>query len=184
MVEENAIRAEISPWEQAMVAITAVDDGVFETVEAAFDTLYRNLNREKRRRLRVIAQLIDTLQGELTAPETWPAQRLLRLGAAANRGFGPVIQHALTESSLKDADSQWRILLPILAESENPDIPAPRQTPAGTRPRRTWVAPLHALRVRREQTTDGWCLHFTGRNATGEFMDTVFDYIEHWLSPA
>jgi hypothetical protein len=46
------------------------------------------------------------------------------------------------------------------------------------------VAPLHALRVRREQTPDGWCLHLTVRDATGELMDTVFDYIEHWLSPA
>ena len=46
MVEENAIRAEVSPWEQAMVAVTARDDGVFETVDAAFDALYTNLNRE------------------------------------------------------------------------------------------------------------------------------------------
>ena len=184
MVEENAIRAEVSPWEQAMVAITAVDDGVFETVDAAFDTLYRNLHREKRRRLRVIAQLIETLDGELTAPETWSMRRLLRLGAAANRGFGPVMQHALSESRQKDADHQWRLLLPILTESEDPDIPAPRQTPAGTRPRRTFVAPLQALRIRREQTRDGWCLHFTGRDARGEFIDTVFDYIEDWLSPA
>jgi ParB family chromosome partitioning protein len=184
MVEENAIRAEISPWEQAMVAITAVDDGVFETVETALETLYRNLKHDRRRRLRTITHLVEELDGQLTAPETLSQKRLLRLAAAANRGFGPLIRHALAESRLKDADSQWRLLQPILAESENPDIPAPRQTTAGTRPRRTWVAPRHALRVRREQTPDGWCLHFTGRDARGEFIDTVSDYIEQMLSPA
>ena len=35
MVEENAIRAEVSPWEQALVAVTARDRGLFDTVEAA-----------------------------------------------------------------------------------------------------------------------------------------------------
>ena len=75
-----------------MVAVTARDDGVFDTVDAAFDALYRNLHREKRRRLRTIAHLIEDLDGELTAPETWSMRRLLRLAAAANRGFGPVIR--------------------------------------------------------------------------------------------
>ena len=70
MVEENAIRAEVSPWEQALVAVTARDRGLFDTVEAAIDALYTSLSRDKRRRLRAIAHLVEELDGPLTAPET------------------------------------------------------------------------------------------------------------------
>ena len=63
MVEENAIRAEVSPWEQALIAVTARDSGVFDTVEAAIDALYANLGRDKRRRLRAIAHLAEELDG-------------------------------------------------------------------------------------------------------------------------
>ncbi len=73
MVEENCIRAEVSPWEQALVAVTARNLAVFDTVDAAIDALYANLNRDKRRRLRTIAHLAEELEGTLTAPETWPA---------------------------------------------------------------------------------------------------------------
>ena len=184
MVEENAVRAEVSPWEQAMIAVIARDREVFATVDAAIDELYANLNRDRRRRLRVIAQLIETVDGRLAFPESWPQQRLLRLAAAVNRGFGPVIVHALEEADFLDPGLQWRHLLPLVAESENPEIPAPRLAPDGRiRPRRIWSSPLHSFRIRRERTRDGWLLRFSGRDAHGDFMDTVFDYIEHMFGP-
>ena len=31
---------------------------------------------------------------------------------------------------------------------------------------------------------DGWCLHFTGRDAHGDLIDRVFDEIERLFSPA
>jgi ParB family chromosome partitioning protein len=184
MVEENAVRAEVSPWEQAMLAVIARDREVFETVDAAIDALYANLNRDKRRRLRVIAQLVETVDSRLVLPESWPQQRLLRLAAAVNRGFGPVIVHALDEAEFFDAGLQWRHLLPLVAESENPEIPAPRLAADGrVRPRRIWSSPLQSFRIRREKTRDGWLLRFSGRDAHGDFMDTVFDYIEHMFAP-
>ena len=184
MVEENAIRAEVSPWEQALAAVNARDLALFDTVEAAIDGLYRNLSRDKRYRLRAVAQLAEDLDGHLTAPETLSLRQLLRLAAAASRGYADLMRHALTESRLKEPDAQWRLLLPILAECEDPAIPAP--TPAAgprARPRRTWTAPLHRIRIRRERTADGWCLRFTGRDAHGDLIDRVFDEIEMLLGP-
>jgi ParB family chromosome partitioning protein len=185
MVEENAIRAEVSPWEQALVAVMARNNGIFDTVDAAIDALYKNLNREKRRRLRVVAHLVEELEGTLTAPETWSLRRLLRIAAAASRGFGDLIHHALTETVATDADSQWAILKPILAEAERPDIPAPYTDSKGReRPRRIWSSPVKRIRVRRELTPDGWCLHFTGPDARGDILDLVFFHIEKLHSPA
>jgi ParB family chromosome partitioning protein len=185
MVEENAIRADVSPWEQALVALAARDRGVFETVEAAIDGLYASLHRDKRRRLRAVAQLAEELEGCLTAPETLTLRLLLRLAAAASRGYADLMRHALTESRSKEPDHQMRLLLPILAECEDPAIPDPRPA-AGRRdrPRRTYAAPLHSLRIRRERTRDGWCLHFTGKDATGMMIDGVLDDIERMYSPA
>jgi ParB family chromosome partitioning protein len=184
MVEENAIRAEVSAWEQAQVAVTACERGTFDTVDAAMDTLYRNLNREKRRRLRQVAHLIEQLDGSLTAPETWSLRRLLRLAAAVSRGYGPLVAHALLESSAHEAEHQWRVIQPILIEAETPDIPAPSRDAKGVeRPRRTWRSPIKRIRVRRELSPDGWCLHITGPDAHGSMIDLVFFHIEQLLSP-
>jgi ParB family chromosome partitioning protein len=185
MVEENAIRAGISPWEQAMAAATAAEQGLFENVTAAVEQLYTCLGRDKRRRIRAVAQVIEELDGHLTAPETLSQRQLLRLAAALARGYGPLMRHALEESRDRQPDAQWRILLPVFAECEDPAIPDPgRSAGRRDRPRRTCDAPRHAIRVRRELTRDGWCLHFTGRDARRVLLDDVFDYIEHMFSPA
>jgi ParB family chromosome partitioning protein len=183
MVEENAIRAEVSPWEQALLAVTARDRGLFDTVEAAIDTLYATLSRDKRKRLRAIAHLAEELDGALTAPHTLSLRQLLRLAAAASRGYADLMRHALSESKNREPDAEWRLLLPILAEC--PTIPDP--TPAAghrNRPRRTYSLPRHRIRIRRERTGDGWCLHFTGKDAHGDLIDRVFDEIEMLFSPA
>ena len=185
MVEENAIRAEVSPWEQALVAVTARDRGLFDTVEAAIETLYTTLSRDKRYRLRAIAHLAEELDGALTAPETYRQQRLLRLAAAASRGYADLMRHALSESKNREPDAQWRLLLPILAECEDTSIPDPNPA-AGPRdrPRRSYALPRHRIRIRRERTGDGWCLHFTGKDAHGDLIDRVFDEIEMLFSPS
>lgn len=185
MVEENAVRAEVSPWEQALVAVTARDRNLFETVEAAIDTLYKSFSIDKRKRLRAVATLAEELEGHLTAPHTLSQRQLLRLAAAASRGYADLMRHALTESTSKAADAQWRLLLPILAECEDATIPDPRpELGHRDRPRRTYELPRHGIRIRRERTLDGWCLHFTGRRADTVVIERVFDEIEMLFSPA
>jgi ParB family chromosome partitioning protein len=185
MVEENVVRAEVSPWEQALVVIAARDRGVYETIEAAVDGLYAALSPDRRKRLRAVAHLAEEFEGALSAPETLSLRQLLRLAAAAARGYGDVMRHALTQSRNRDPGHQWRaLLLPILAECEDPGIPDPRPVPGrGVRPRRTYDAPGRHLRFRRERTRDGWCLHVTGSDATNPLMDTLFDEIEAIFRP-
>lgn len=186
MVEENAIRAEISPWEQALVALNACDLRLFDTLEGAIDGLYAGLGADRRRRLRSVAQLAEELDGHLTAPETLSLRRLLRLAAAASRGYAELMRHALTESHNREAEHQWRLLLlPILAECEDPSIPDPRPgTGLRSRPRRLLTFRRQELKVRRERTREGWCLHFTGRNASGMLMDDVLSRIEQMFDVA
>jgi ParB family chromosome partitioning protein len=52
------------------------------------------------------------------------------------------------------------------------------------RPRRLLTLRRRGLRIRRERTREGWCLHFTGQDATGMLIDDVFSEIERMFSPA
>jgi ParB family transcriptional regulator, chromosome partitioning protein len=184
MVEENAIRPEISPWEQAMVAVSAWRREVFPSLDAAIATLYASFSRQRQHRLRAVALVAEELDGLLAAPETLSLRQLLRIAAALTRNYGDLMRHALEETSTREPDAQWRLLQSILVESETtePVAPTPATGPA-PRPRRIWSAPLLSLRLRRELTPDGWCLHITGRDAHGELMDVVFDHIENLLRP-
>jgi ParB family chromosome partitioning protein len=176
MVEENEIRAEISPFERGLMAVTARNMGAFASIEAAVEGLYPNASKQKRARLRGLAFFAEAMDGQFTAPETLSERQIERLARAMAAGFDELIRTALEESSLKDPGHQWDLMQPILAEAEeharNPEVSA-----LPGRPRRI-LRPRYNLTIRRERAPDGWRLHFTGREATGAMMALVLDEIE------
>jgi ParB family transcriptional regulator, chromosome partitioning protein len=181
MVEENEVRAELSPFERGRIIVAARDQGVFGTIEEAVERLYPAASPQKRARLRTLARLAEEIEGHLTAPEFLTQAQALRLAAAFRAGFGEAIRTALAEASLSDPASQWQALLPILAEAER----APRDDVAPARPGRPRrvLSPRPGLTIRREMTRDGWLLRFTGREATGPLLDAVMDEIERMFGP-
>jgi ParB family chromosome partitioning protein len=175
MVEENEIRAELSPWERGRIAWVAHRQEIFPTIEEAVAKLYPAANKVKRSRLRTLAHLADELDGFLTAPERLSLRQALRLASALSAGFGDVIRTALEESRADNPQTQWQLLLPILIEAETPPPETPKPGPGC--PRRV-ARPRPGLTIRREQTRDGYSLHFTGRDASSWLMDDVFGDIE------
>ena len=151
MVEENAIRAEISPWEQAMVAVRMGSGELLPGIDAAVQKLYGNLSRNKRARLRAIAHLADELDGFLTAPETLSLRQLLRLAPLIPRGYGDLIRATLEGTRATDPDLQWQALLPILLEAERADAVEAAAPARPGRPRRV-LRLRHNLTLRREMT--------------------------------
>ncbi|HUS54947.1 MAG TPA: hypothetical protein VMY41_13220 [Thermohalobaculum sp.] len=135
VVEENEIRAAISPWERGRIVWLAHRQEVFGTIEEAVAKLYPAANKFKRSRLRSLAHLVEELDGLLTNPESLSQQRLLRIDAAFRAGFDNVIRTALAESSLDGPATQWQILLPILTEAERPPSDTPKRP---DRPRRVY----------------------------------------------
>nr|MBA3325632.1 hypothetical protein [Paracoccaceae bacterium] len=181
MVEENEIRADLSPFERGLVAVAARNQGAFASIEEAVNGLYPNASKQKRQRLRTLAFFAEEMDGQFTAPEKLSFRQTDRIAAAISAGFGDLIRTALEESSLTDPDHQWALLQPILAEAED-HAARPEVSPNPGRPRRI-LRPRYALTIRRERTRDGWSLHFTGREATGAMMDVVLDEIERMYAP-
>ena len=178
MVEENDIRADLSPWEKGRIAVQARNLGHFDTIDAATIALYPNATPMRRSRLRALALLVDELDGHLTAPETQSQRQALRLAAALRAGFTDLIRTALDQSHTKTPEANWTLLQPILDEAEQ-SLKDPTPYRPG-RPRR--VLRLRAgLTVRRELAAEGWVLRFTGPEATGMLMETVLDEVERMV---
>ena len=180
MVEENEVRAETSPWEKGMIAVTATRAGLSPTLDAAIAALYPRANVAKRSRLRALAHVADALDDLLIAPESLSQNRLLRLSAALRAGFAEVLRAALEESHASEPAAQWALLQPVLLEAEQSlkdELPY-----APGRPRRV-LRPRASLTIRRELAPEGWVLRFTGRDATGPLLESVLDEIERLFCP-
>jgi ParB family chromosome partitioning protein len=187
MVEENAVRADISPWEQAQVAVRAADQGIFDTLEAV-DHLFPHANTMKRSRIRAVGRVVDLLEYILKEPERLSLRQLLRISNAIRKGFAEPLEVAARQTSLRDLDDQWAAMLPYLIESERfstPEEPEPTTRAPATRGRaRRVLKPRPHLVIRREISRDGYLLRFTGKEATSSLLDEVLDEIERWFSPA
>jgi ParB family transcriptional regulator, chromosome partitioning protein len=181
MVAENEIRSEISPWEKGRLVVQAVDEEIFETLDAAVAGLYPTLHRNRRARIRAIAEVVSEIgDGLLTNPESLNEHQLTRVAAAVRRDFGDLIGNALTQSHDRSPEGQWQILLAILQESEEEVRAAKTGREERYRPGcpRRFVNPYSGLYIRRERTPEGWNLRFTGPEATGPMMQDIMDYVE------
>ena len=179
MIAENETRAEISPWEKGRLIVQAVDEEIFPTLDAAVNGLYPTLNKQRRARLRAIAEVVFEIGDRLlTHPETLSQTQLTRIAAAIRNDLGPLIAHALQHSADRSPAGQWNILRSILEEAEA-EAREPQFACAyrAGRPRRM-VQPRRDLHIRREKTPEGWNLRFTGPDANGPLMEDIMDYVE------
>lgn len=181
MVEENEIRAGISPYERGLVCVKARDMGAFGSIEEAVEGLYPSAPSYKRSRVRTLAHFAEEVGGFFKAPEKLSHRQVMRIASALNAGLGDLLRTALEESSITDPDHQWNLVKPVLEEAEE-HARKPEVSRTVGRPRRI-LRPRYGLTIRRERTKDGWCLHFTGREATGPMIDLVLDEIERMYSP-
>jgi ParB family transcriptional regulator, chromosome partitioning protein len=183
MVEENECRAEVSPWDKARLLVEVTEQGLFPTIDAATAALHATTSRQKRARLRAAAAVVEELDGLITTPEAMAERHMLRLSAALRGGFTELFHQILQETRGQSFQSQWAALLPTLLEAEKgeEEIPATPYSPA--RPRRMLSLP-QGLILRREMTTTGYTLRFSGPEAKkGGLMEDVMDMVERMFMP-
>lgn len=178
VVEENEMRAYLSPWEKGRVIWLALDEGLFDSAKAATQALFPTAAPVKASRIRAIAEAVEELGDVFNAPEFWTQRQCLRIAAAVRGGFAPMIRSALGEGvPPTTAEDDWRCILPCLEEAETlPD----NLRPIAKRPSRL-ARPRPGLSVRREKIAGGWALRLTGPDATDMLTDSVFDEIERLI---
>jgi ParB family chromosome partitioning protein len=129
MIAENEIRADLSPWEKGRIVVEARDQGLFDTLDEAVARLYPALDRNRRARIRAVAEVVEGLvDGTLERPESLNQHQLSRLANAIRAGLADLIQHALSQSSETSPAGQWRLLHPIMEEAEEEAHEASRPT--------------------------------------------------------
>ncbi len=180
MVEENEIRQNLSPWERAHITVTTRNTGLFDTLDAALATLFPHLNRQKRSKLRAIAEVVDTLDGHLKEPELLTQNQLIRLAQCLRLGWIDIILTAISEQKDHNGSTQWQRLLPILQEAETLIA---QNRPTNPKCPRRLSYPGKGLTIRREKSRTGYTLHISGKLATSKLVDDVLDQFEHWLRP-
>ena len=183
MVEENDIRADISPWDKARIAVEAAASGIFPSVEAAIEGLYASADRFRRARLRSMVDAVQAFAPQFDQAHDLTQRQILRLAAAARAGMADVIIDTLAPIRPRTLSRQMEAIECYLREAEVDDRtpPARRVDPTPGRPRRlTRIRP--GLTIRREMRgEDGWALVFGGPEATGPLMDHIIDHVERWF---
>ena len=156
MVEENEIREDVSHFERARVALAAAREGVFDSVEAAVDTLYAAGSKARRSKIRSFVTVVEELGAALVWPQAVNERLGLRLAEAIRDGRGARLARALESGDYEDAAGQNAVLEAVLKDRIAKAPPPSRARPpvedgaedgAGTRLDAGRDAPLFERRI-------------------------------------
>lgn len=155
MVEENELRAALTPYERGRIAAVAAGQGAFASVDAAVDAIFAAASKSKRSKIRGFALVHEVLGDLLAHPAALGEKQGLALAQALRDGQADRLRTALAEADAADARAEWKALERAMATPQ----PAPAK---GGRPR---VLPT----VQRENLPSGGVLEF-GWSAEGVIL--------------
>ena len=112
MVEENEIRADLSFYERARIAVQAAATGVFPDTHTAVQRLFSAARAPKRSKIMAFTHLVDHLDADLRFPAAIPEKVGLALVAAlgADLRFRTRLCKALHAADPQDALAERRVL--------------------------------------------------------------------------
>ncbi|ROT97674.1 ParB/RepB/Spo0J family partition protein [Histidinibacterium lentulum] len=183
IVEENEVREDISPWDRGRVIFDAVEQGYFQTVEEAVQRLHPGASKQKRARLRQLAEVVAQMEPHLPDPESWQQAQLLRVAAALSAGHFELMVAAIRDLEPPRSPVEIGAVLDRIAAEALADPKLLRDDRRKGRPRRR-VSLRPKLTCRREYLREGWCLRFSGPDATGALMEEIMDAIERDFTPS
>lgn len=120
MVEENELRANLSPYERGRIAVLAAGQGVFDSTEAAVDVLFAAASKAKRSKVRSFAIVHECLGDLLQYPVGLSEKAGLKLAAALRNGAQASLRKALADAGPVDAKAEWGVLERALTETSKP----------------------------------------------------------------
>lgn len=196
MVEENEIRADLTPYERGRVAVLAVGHGAFATVEDAVDGLFRAASKAKRSKIRSFALVHEDLGDLLGWPETLSEKAGLRLAGAIRAGLGEPLREALARGQAGDPEEEWAALEGLCLDAEA----LTRDARKGGRPKKAAAKSKakgstsedgfgvrhldNGVTLRRLSDAKGYYIRFEGRHVDAEILELAMDELARLLGPA
>jgi ParB family chromosome partitioning protein len=112
MVEENEIRADLSLYERARIAVEASKLGVYPTAQHAVQTLFAHASAAKRSKIKSFIPIHEVLGKVLLFPSAIPERLGLALSAAldATGDFGRKLRDNLRNNPSKTAAQERQLL--------------------------------------------------------------------------
>lgn len=122
MVEENEIRADLSFYERARIALKSVEQKVFPDVRTAVQSLFSSARAPKRSKIVTFTVLVEHLDEVLRWPEALSEKSGLAVAAAlkADIGLLQTLRAALQAAPPADAGAERRILEAALRATDTP----------------------------------------------------------------
>ena len=147
MVEENEIRANLSYFERARIALKAVEQGAFPDTKAALLELFSTASRAKRSKIRSFLGVVEALDGALVYPHRLPERLGLKLAKALEQdpAVGPQCKSALLRAKSDSAEAELQIIESVL----KPETPKERSSGGGQ------YNVKNGVRLRWEETSAG-----------------------------
>ncbi|ABI93455.1 chromosome partitioning protein (plasmid) [Roseobacter denitrificans] len=135
MVEENEIRADLSFYERARIAVQAARAGVFSDTHTAVQSLFSAARAPKRSKIMAFTHLVEKLDADLRFPAAIPEKVGLALVSAlqADKRFGIHLTKALRAANPQDATAERKVLDAALkARTATPPEPGEQILPGVT----------------------------------------------------
>ena len=130
MVEENELRSNLSHYERGRIAVLAVGQGVFNSVEEAVNSLFSTASKSKRSKVRSFAMVHEALGDLLQFPTELTEKAGLQLAARLRGGGQVYLREALDGEEVLDSRSEWKLLERALKAT----LEKPRDKARGGRP--------------------------------------------------
>lgn len=195
MVEENEIRVNLSHYERARIAVRAMTEEVFPTLKKALQSLFANVPRAKRSKIRSFVTLVEELDAVLFYPTAISEKLGLALVRAMgeDEGFADRLRTALSEGLRQSPADEIEILTRTLNEVpleqnvsiQNPSLETRVTAPAHPRIRTPGavaserISVQAAAGVRLGFTPDQNRIELTGSGVDAELMGALQDWLKH-----
>ncbi|KFI25347.1 chromosome partitioning protein ParB [Haematobacter missouriensis] len=183
MVEENEVRAALTPYERGRIAVIAAEQGAFRAPEEAVDAIFAAASKAKRSKIRSFALVHEELGDLLAFPTDLSERNGLRLAQAIRNGLGPELREALGSGMGADAAQEWALLEPVVQQGDVPVKPERGGRPKREKPPSARESLANGITLECQRLDDGFTLRLRGRNADSQLMSLLAEEIRRLLEP-
>ena len=181
MIEENELRANLTPYERGRIAVLVTGQGVFASVEEAVDTLFAAASKAKRSKVRSFAAVHEGLGDLLRFPNAMSEKAGLKLAAALRAGGQGALRKALGSAQPDSDRAEWRVIEAALADLDA----TPKDKTRGGRPRQVTRLKTRTLAgggdLSAEVSPSAVRIDLKGRSLDTQSVDALLQLIEAHL---